>query len=47
MDEFSLEIIPQAEVITFNEVSASNGQEDVNYDLGNLLIGSESPFIKF
>ena len=29
VDEFTLEIIPQAEVITFNEVTASNGQEDV------------------
>ena len=27
-------------------VTASNGQEDVPYDLGNLLIGSEC-FIKF
>ena len=47
VDEFTLEIIPQAEVITFNEVTASNGQEDVHYDLGNLLIGSESPLLSF
>ena len=47
VDEFTLEIIPQAEVITFNEVTASNGQEDVPYDLGNLLIGSESSLLSF
>ena len=47
VEEFSLEIIPQAEVITFNEVSTPNGLEDSPYDLGNLLIGSESPLLSF